>query len=264
MNGTNEHTRYEELAAAYSLGILDPGEKAEFEAHIKAGCPVCESELPWLEKAVDNLAYAAPSVPLPEGLREKVLARFQPETPPAVPVPPPLQERTSIWPKLAFGFGIAASLIAIYSGFTAHNLSKEVQKLTAEIAGLRQQLTSTQMRLAFALSPMNEVLELAGQPVSPNARGKVIWNAVQGSGFFTAGGLPQIPEDKTYQLWVIAGGQPVSVDVFSVDSTGAVEVKMAGLPPTEQINAFAVTLEPAGGVPQPTGEKYLVGAFSKI
>ncbi len=259
----DDHIRYEELAAAYSLGLLDRAEIAEFQAHLNSGCADCEAELAANAKLAAELAHAAPALPVPDGLKERVMARIQSQAPRASSAVH-LRERVSIWPKLAFGFGIAASLLAVYGGFTANNLSKEVQKLTAEINGLRQQLSSTQARLTFALSPMNEVLELAGQPVSPQARGKIIFNAAAGNGFFTAGGLPQVGADKTYQLWVIAGGQPVSVDVFSVDSSGAVEIKMAGLPPTEQIAAFAVTLEPAGGVPQPTGEKYLVGAFSKI
>jgi anti-sigma-K factor RskA len=259
----DDHIRYEELAAAYALGLLNRAETAEFQAHLDTICPDCEAELAANAKLAAELAHAAPALPVPEGLKEKVLTRLQSQSP-RVSSAVHLRERASIWPKLAFGFGIAASLLAVYSGFTANNLSKEVQKLTAEINGLRQQLTSTQARLAFALSPMNEVLELAGQKVTPNARGRVIFNAARGDGFFTAGGLPPAPGDKTYQLWVIAGGKAVSVDVFKVDSSGAVEIKMTGLPPTEQIAAFAVTLEPAGGVPQPTGEKYLVGALSKI
>ncbi len=261
MINSEEHIRYEELTACYSLGILDPGEKAEFEAHLAAGCPACEAELAATNKLAAEMAHAAPSVPIPEGLKEKTLARIQKAAPVSPHTP---REQALLRPKLAFGFGIAASLVAIYSGFTAIQLKKENQRITAEINLLRQELGATQARLTFALSPMNEVLELAGQPPSPQARGKVVFNAAARTGFFTASGLPQTSRDKGYQLWVIAGGQPVSLGVFKVDSSGAAEVEMGGLPAAEKISAFAVTLEPAGGVPLPTGDKYLAGVQPKI
>lgn len=238
--------------------------------------PAREEAKTWLAEMTRSLAEGrlrpeergreqdeAPELALPEGLKEKIMAQFQSVKPQPAPTAP-RRERPApakwgwIWITLVFGFGLAASAAAIYSGFQANKLEKEIQKHTAEIAGLRQQLTSTQAQLAFTLSPINAMVELAGQRINPEARGKVIYNA-QGEGVFTAAGLPPADSGKTYQLWVFAGGQPVSVKVFDVGSGGAVKFKMAGLPPAEQISSFAVTLEPAGGVPLPSGEKYLLG-----
>jgi anti-sigma-K factor RskA len=53
---------------------------------------------------------------------------------------------------------------------------------------------------------------------------------------------------------------PISAGVFVQGSPGEDAVRTAQVAPNTQPKAFAVTLEPAGGMPQPTGPKVLVGA----
>ena len=166
----------------------------------------------------------------------------------------------AVWPILAFGFGIIASLLAVYSSFNARKLSGQLRESTIEFAALRQELKITQAQLGFALSPQTEVLALTGQPSSPAARAKLVWDPADGQGILIASGLAPAPADKSYQLWVIAGGRPVSVAVFAVDSSGTAEIRFAHLPPADQVFAFNITLELSGGVAEPTGEKLLSGA----
>lgn len=166
----------------------------------------------------------------------------------------------ALWPILAFGFGIIASFLAVYSSFNARKLSQQLRELTIESVALRQELKIIQAKLGFALSPETEVLTLTGQPAAPQAKAKLVWNPAEGQGFFSVTGLAPAPADKTYQLWVIAGGKPVSVKVFDVEASGAAEIRIAHLPPSEHIYAFNVTLETSGGVAEPTGEKLLSGA----
>jgi hypothetical protein len=201
-----------------------------------------------------------PELPLPDGLKEKVLGRIEKIDKKAPDMAPAsLPRKTGLfWPLLGFGFGLAASAVAVYSGFQANNLENEIQTKTAEINAWRQKATAAEMRLAFTLSPLSEVFPLTGSQAAPEAKGKVILSA-QGQGVFTALGLPKADSGKAYQLWVVAAGNALPADLFAVDSTGAVEIKMAGLPPPEQISAFSVTLEPAEGSPWPTGVRFLAG-----
>ena len=129
---------------------------------------------------------------------------------------------------------------------------------------MQTEITRQANDLALLRSPVSEFLTLAGQQIQPGAKGKMIWDASTGTGLFLTVGLPALPPDKIYQLWVIADQKPISAGIFSVDLQGRGELRVINLPPTHLIQAFAVTLEPAGGVPQPTGEKYLIGLFSKI
>ena len=47
--------------------------------------------------------------------------------------------------------------------------------------------------------------------------------------------------------------------VFSVDAAGRALLRLPALPADQTFDAFAVTLEPAGGVPKPTGPMHLHG-----
>jgi anti-sigma-K factor RskA len=73
-------------------------------------------------------------------------------------------------------------------------------------------------------------------------------------------GLAALPAGKTYELWWIdAGGHPVPAGTFGVDANGSARVVVDRVEGAEGIKAWAVTTEPAGGVPQPTGEMVLKG-----
>ena len=64
---------------------------------------------------------------------------------------------------------------------------------------------------------------------------------------------------RVYQLWFVTAGPPVSAALVTPDAAGRVEAMMPspdGVEPT----AFALTVEPAGGSPGPTGAMLLVGA----
>jgi anti-sigma-K factor RskA len=51
----------------------------------------------------------------------------------------------------------------------------------------------------------------------------------------------------------------VPAGVFAVDAKGVGSLRVASLRSGALPDTFAVTLEPAGGVPAPTGSMYLVG-----
>jgi hypothetical protein len=95
------------------------------------------------------------------------------------------------------------------------------------------------------------------------AQGHVLWNERRKTWLFYAFGLPQPPAGKEYQVWFMTEREgPVSAGLFVPDQTGTGSV-LAG-PPSRlfgKITATAVTLEPAGGLPKPSGEMYLRGSL---
>ena len=98
------------------------------------------------------------------------------------------------------------------------------------------------------------VIQLAGLPPAPDAKAVVYWNPETQEVYFNPGTLPPAPEGKEYQLWAIANNTPVDAGLFHVTGGGAHPMKHIGA-----ASAFAVTLEPAGGSPTPTGEMYVLG-----
>ena len=98
----------------------------------------------------------------------------------------------------------------------------------------------------------------AAQPLAAGAHARAYVSHKDGM-VFTAEGLPSVPAGKVYQLWVIVNAKPVSVGVFTPDGSGRVHAVMDTPPIPVMPGAVAVTLEPAGGLPQPSGAVYLTG-----
>ena len=76
---------------------------------------------------------------------------------------------------------------------------------------------------------------------------------------FTASNLPPLPAGRVYQVWVVTGPAPVSAGLLNPDASGGGLTFFSTPPDIPPPTAVAVTLEPAGGVPAPTGQFYLLG-----
>src|SRR5262249_45007445 len=115
--------------------------------------------------------------------------------------------------------------------------------------------------LIASLKEASKVILMAGVE-TPQANAKVLWNQEQGVWDVFVFNLPAPPSDKDYQLWYVTDSQKISARVFSTDSKGQFSVTLK-LPAQalKGLAATAVTLEPKGGSPQPTGKFYLKAAI---
>ena len=59
-----------------------------------------------------------------------------------------------------------------------------------------------------------------------------------------------LPADSTYQVWLVNTGDPTSLGTFEPDADGSMGMRADGVDPTG--STIAITVEPAGGSPQPT------------
>lgn len=129
-----------------------------------------------------------------------------------------------------------------------------------ETNALSSQLTVAHDTIATLTAPEVKTITLAGSEKNPESWGKFFLDSTKPKALFYAYNLPPIPAGKTYQLWIIKD-KPLSAGIFLIDSNGNAFFELQELPPdAEKIRAVAVTLEPAGGLPQPSGEKYLIGS----
>jgi anti-sigma-K factor RskA len=246
------------LAAAYALGSLEAEDRARFEALLRTGDPEAVAALRDFEGALTDLAAAAPETPPPAvkaALMERIAA-----APPAARAPaPPLPRRRAIWPVVLSG-AMAAGLAAIAVGWSVSSTYEQrLDALARDAEQLKAELRSQQTVITILRDPATQMIALAGQAPAPSARARMMWHAKAG-GVFVAAGLPEAPAGKAYQLWAIAGNNaPVSAGVFSVDASGTGSLSVRPLPGVATVDGFAVTLEPAGGLPAPSGEMYLLG-----
>ena len=248
-----------ELAAAYALGGLEGADRERFESLLRTGDPDAVAALSDFENTLADLAAAAPEPPPPAvkaALMERIAAAPPAARAPAGPLPRP---RRAIWPVVLSG-AMAAGLAAIVVGWSVSSTyEKRLDALARDAEQLKADLERQQTVIAILRDPATQVVALAGQAPAPTARARMMWHATAG-GLFVATGLPAAPEGKAYQLWAIAGSNaPVSAGVFSVDASGTGSLSVRPLPGVATVNAFAVTLEPVGGLPAPSGEMYLLG-----
>jgi anti-sigma-K factor RskA len=269
------HDDLRESLAAWAIGALRDQERREVDAHLEA-CPMCREEAAAFAAVPLALAgSAAMDVPGPV-IRARLVSHVnaQPGAAPRetqaleAPVPP---SRTSPAPWLA----VAASLIlAAYLGVDGVRLRNQLATLTRELQEARAAAAATEIRLAslqqaadksqsaFAVLSAPDVarIDLAGQPGSAaGASGRAFWSRARGM-VFSATALPPPPPGRTYQVWVVtAQPAPISAGLIEPDPNGRVNVVFATPSDIPQPVAVAVTLEPAGGVPAPTGPKVLVG-----
>lgn len=174
---------------------------------------------------------------------------------------------------LAWGAGVGTLLaVGLLVGLSWHlSLTRaDLRSLEGRVAALQATLAQRQEILREALAQRDEALRLladpqvrlvrlAGLPPSPNASGRILWHPVTRTGILLATGLPEAPPDRVYELWAIAGAEPVPAGLFAVSAGSRAFLRLPTLPGAQAFDRFAVTLEPVGGVPKPTGQMYLLG-----
>jgi len=261
----SDHDSLRELAGPYALDILDADERRAFERHLPL-CAECQREVADARAVAEGLALTVEPVDPPAALRGRVL-----DAATAIP-----QASSSVGPNragvLPWALAAAASVAAIVFGLGWWNAADQLARTENELAAARQTLAAAQSRMADAQSVADRLtrelsvlsapdlvrVDLKGQPAAPAASGRVHWSRSRGAAF-TATNLPPLDAGRVYQLWFVTAGAPVSAALVTPDAAGRVETVMpspAGVEPT----GFALTVEPAGGSPGPTGAMLLVGA----
>lgn len=259
-----------DLASAYVLDALDAGDRERFEAHL-AGCAECQAEVRSFRPVVDALARMTDArQPSPE-LRARVLGTREARASdvaqafrPAIIVPQAFR------PAIIVPWSLAAAAVlglAVLLPYTAQlrnrtrELSAAVRDLTARLADSDRQLVAVRNEVSLLAAPDVKRVDLRGQGAVPQAMARAYFSRVRGV-YLVASDLPAIPSDRAYQLWFVTPGGPVNASVFTPDTGGRAELIAAVPPGMPDPTVLAVTLEPAGGSPQPTSTPFLVGTVN--
>jgi hypothetical protein len=136
----------------------------------------------------------------------------------------------------------------------------EWRDLAARLEETQTRLAQAEDALALLTGPGIQTVSLAGQSAAPSARARAFLDPERGRLLLYVYDLPPPPAGKTYQLWVILGGMPIDAGTFGVQPDGRARYDARPVPGFEGDVTVAVTVEPAGGVPQPTGPMVLAGS----
>ena len=269
------HEKLQELCPVYAAGALDGEELRELQEHLKTGCPICEQQIREYSELMAVISQTLPSLEPSAGLKNRVLAQIEEESPGSSLVEfktltqiSANEKPSKVFAWVPWACALVAGAALAVSLWNLSNLKRELVGQESQLIQQRNQIYQLQNQLekeklvtAFLINPEVRVTMLAGTPKSPGAVGKILWNAREKKALFYASNLPAPPSGKTYQLWVIAQNKPFDAGTFAVDPNGNGFLKIDFLSEADKAQKFAVTLEPAGGVPQPTGPMHLLGSL---
>ncbi len=257
------HDTYATLAAGYALGALDGEDLVVFQSHLAEGCQECVAALRDAEETLTVLAREAPPVIPPGSVKQALMARVAAEQARRVtPVQRAHPPRPRWFPWVAGA--VAAGLAAFFTGmFVASRYEAEIGRVARETSALRERLRQQESALRAELAAASHVVELLRTPgthvvglkgagPASGAVGRLVWNDAHG-GHLLVTSLAPLPADKTYELWTITGGTPRPAGLLAVDARGVGGLRVEPVPGGGPVDVFAITVEPAGGVPAPTG-----------
>jgi anti-sigma-K factor RskA len=272
-----DHDRLSESVGLYALGALQEADRSEFVAHLQV-CARCRDELTGLRRIVRALPYASPQIRPSSELRERVLAVAGPAV--SAQPAPPKQDRqfTPFVAWVTAGVLLAASLgLGVYALSAQQRTAALEAQLRDALGRLDQSqrqlvvsgqqldassraLAAATLRVAVLTATDLRPVDLAGQAPAPNASGRAFWSPSQGL-IFAASNMPQLPAGRIYQLWYLTGDAPVSAGLFGPDAVGRVTITFDPTTRPIEPTGMAVSIEPEGGVPAPTGAIYLAGTW---
>lgn len=286
--GAMSHGEAQEQLEAFALDALDGAERAVVAAHV-AGCAACRAEVEAIRDDLGTLAHLAAPVAVPADeratMRSRLVARAAADRSGNVTnrmaSPASAGDRVrsiDSAPSRRGGGGwmlrAAAAVLLVVMGGALWRTREErdlartallargerATALERENGRLRGELDGTRRMVEALTGPSVAVVDLASDGRAA-ARARMFWNQATNRWTLVAHNLPKTAEGRTYELWLLtADGAKIPAGTFSPDAGGRAVVEATYELPAASLKAIAVTEEPAGGVPQPTGPIVLVGA----
>lgn len=234
-----DRTRFEELRDAYVLGALTEEERLELEEHLAAH-PERQAEVDDLGAVAGLLALYPEEQAPPDDLRSRIMSVVEEEA--------PAQEtqRPTIFGRLgellsARGLALGAAALLVIGLFSWNMvLRDDVQDLQSQV---QQMQASRDARMITLQGPGQEQGAHVELIVAEDDRAVLM-----------AENMPQIPEGKVCQIWVIETEVPKPGGLFDPKSDAVAAVVEE---PVGGADAVAITIEPEGGSPQPTTDPML-------
>lgn len=232
----------------YVMEALSPQENREVEA-LALQYPAIKAEIAQIQDALNEYVLVHAREPRPE-LKQQILNKV---TPLAIITPPSKAKPARLLLLLLALLGIIITGFFIYKWSTTE---QQLQRVVADNENLKALNRSAAGQLAFLENPGTKTVLLESSEL-PDYKVIVYWNKAQSNTLLTIKNLPEIKETgKQYQLWAIVAGSPKDAGVFRIDTFGLQQMKDIA-----EAEAFAITLEPAGGSPMPTSKIMVVGAI---
>ena len=238
---------------------LEPVERESIRRHLNNGCPTCSAALAEAEATLaqipQSLPMQTPSPQVRDRLMQRVLASksSQPRAAGAFDASNPWRMLTALAACLLIGFA------ATYY-FVKPNYEKQIAARDARIAQLNQQSVIDQQMVDMLRAENLQLVSLEKLEPQPKAKGRVIYDRDRSKWHVTVFDMSPPPAGRCYELWFIKPDESkIAAGTFMVDAKGHATMMVDVPKDIGPIAVAAITDEPMGGVPQPTGKAHLAG-----
>ena len=173
----------------------------------------------------------------------------------------PIQRPRRVLTSLALAASVIALIAcaAVISHLASANkhYHEVADNMTSKATQLQQNALTLQQNLNLYQDTNYQKINLTHAPGKPEALVQLFWNKSTHRVYAADISLPNAPAGKQYQLWAIVDGKPVNAGMMNTKKTPQQMFDFA------KADAFAITLEKAGGSPTPTmTELYVLGKTS--
>ncbi len=166
------------------------------------------------------------------------------------------------WFAAAASLGFALMQFRANGALVAERDAAQValKSATASTTQLASQLASSDSLVAAMTGAQVRVVELASTAkLPPGAR--MFWDRLTNRWTLITHDLTPAQAGRTYQLWLVtAKSEKISAGTFNTDAKGRAVVQATYALAEADLAAIAITEEPTGGSPQPTGTILVAGA----
>jgi anti-sigma-K factor RskA len=243
------------LFAGYALHALSPEETAAVEEYLATHVEAAD-DVAALKEAAAMLPYSLPPVTPSPQLRLRLMADVyrealdeageQPPAPQPIPIARARTRRGGgfVWPFAA------VILLVLSLGFGSWAVA-----LNRDLSG-KDRVIATQ---SSAIAAASTTIPLSATSANVPAHGEVLRLATNQAAVLTISGLPTLSNGKVYEVWFIAGATPVGAGLFSPNPDGSWSGLVHGDVTSAQ--AIAISVEPSGGSPAPTGDIVAKGSL---
>lgn len=246
---TPDHQQISDDLLLYALRELPGAQATQVREHLD-DCPQCRRELAEINSDMAALALSTVGPTPPQRSRERLLKAIRSE-----PRSSQLVMRRPWWsfaPLFAMLFLAAFGLLLWRDNVS---LRQKLEATQAESQRQARDLAQGTLVLQTLTSPRSSHYELVTGSDSPEAPiGHASYLRDRGAVVFTASHCHPLPNQKTYQLWLIPmdGSAPVPAGTFRPNPKGDASLVTPQVKKKVPAKMFAVTVEPDGGSETPT------------
>jgi hypothetical protein len=170
-------------------------------------------------------------------------------------------------------YAIAATVALVITGAQLLRVTSDRNRMRSEIAQVGDSTTTTKSpvdSLSLALSQKDSMIAAMTGPdvkvvalTNQGARqplGRMMWNRASNDWIMVTYNLRPPKPGKTYQVWLVTDNAKISAGTFHPDAQGKTFMHAVYAMDRNALRAVAITEEPEGGVPSPTGPMVVAGA----